>query len=511
MKTIFVVFDSLNRLALGCYGSEYKTPNFDRLARKSVVFDRHFVGSLPCMPARRDLHTGRLSFLHRSWGPLEPFDISLFDRLREEGVYSHLITDHYHYFEDGAGNYHTRYDSYGYLRGQEGDKWVPTLDPLKDKWQSIYHEKQVSFESGSLQLQNMANRERIVSEEDFSSTQCFDEAISFLERYSHVDSWVLQLETFDPHEPFVAPPGYRAEFQQEAEKIYDWPPYDRFVEGLPENELLCENYKALVAHCDTQLGRLLDKIDELDAWKDTAIIVTTDHGFLLGEHNWWAKNRMPCYNEVAHIPLFVFHPQFSHLSGTRCEALTQTTDIAPTLLDCFGLPAEPEAASYSLLDLLSGKKKQLHESIIYGYFGGAVNLTDGRYTYFRYPTNMDSADLNEYTLMPSHMLGPFSKEELGDASLKNDLAFAGNVPVLKIPVREDTHWYGSHGPGGMKDCHTVIYDLKQSPTQEVELADKAVENNLEQQLVRLLKKNHAPDELYKRLALIEERNHPKEG
>src|SRR4051794_1990484 len=77
MKAVFVLFDSLCRNALGCYGSRWvKTPNFDRFAKRGVTFDSHFVGSLPCMPARRDLHTGRLNFMHRSWGPLEPFDNS---------------------------------------------------------------------------------------------------------------------------------------------------------------------------------------------------------------------------------------------------------------------------------------------------------------------------------------------------------------------------------------------------------------------------------------------------
>src|SRR5689334_14388139 len=59
VKAVFVLFDSLTRNALGCYGSPWvRTPNFDRFAARGVTFDRHFVGSLPCMPARRDLHTG---------------------------------------------------------------------------------------------------------------------------------------------------------------------------------------------------------------------------------------------------------------------------------------------------------------------------------------------------------------------------------------------------------------------------------------------------------------------
>ena len=70
MKTVLIMYDSLNKLSLQPYGNrEIITPNFQRLARHSVTFDNFFAGSLPCMPARRELQTGRLNFLHRSWTP----------------------------------------------------------------------------------------------------------------------------------------------------------------------------------------------------------------------------------------------------------------------------------------------------------------------------------------------------------------------------------------------------------------------------------------------------------
>lgn len=73
MRCVMVMFDSLCRRFLEPYGcTDTFTPNFARLARHSVRFDRCYVGSLPCMPARRELHTGRYNFLHRSWGPIEP-------------------------------------------------------------------------------------------------------------------------------------------------------------------------------------------------------------------------------------------------------------------------------------------------------------------------------------------------------------------------------------------------------------------------------------------------------
>ena len=124
MKAIMVMFDSLNRHMLPPYGCEWtQMPNFERLARRSVLFENNYVGSMPCMPARRELHTGRYNFLHRSWGPLEPFDDSMPEILRENGVYSHLVSDHGHYWEDGGGTYHTRYSSWELARGHEGDPW----------------------------------------------------------------------------------------------------------------------------------------------------------------------------------------------------------------------------------------------------------------------------------------------------------------------------------------------------------------------------------------------------
>lgn len=87
MSTVFLLLDSLNRKALGSYGgTAIATPNFDRIASRGIVFDNHYVGSLPCMPARRDLLTGRLNFLHRSWGPIEPYDRCFTKELAQNGI-----------------------------------------------------------------------------------------------------------------------------------------------------------------------------------------------------------------------------------------------------------------------------------------------------------------------------------------------------------------------------------------------------------------------------------------
>ena len=134
MKAIMVMFDSLNRHMLPPYGCDWThAPNFQRLSEKTLTFDTSYVCSMPCMPARRDLHTGRPNFLHRSWGPLEPFDDSMPELCHTAGVHSHKVTDHHHYWEDGGATYHQRFRTHEFVRGQEGDWWKGDVDKLRDK------------------------------------------------------------------------------------------------------------------------------------------------------------------------------------------------------------------------------------------------------------------------------------------------------------------------------------------------------------------------------------------
>ena len=149
MKAIMVMYDSLNRHMLSPYGCDWtQTPNFKRLADRCVTFDKCYVGSLPCMPARREIHTGRYNFLHRSWGPMEPYDDSMPEILKKNGIYSHLISDHYHYWEDGGCTYHNRYSSWENVRGQEGDHWKACVG-----------EKELPPHLGECVKQDMVNRE----------------------------------------------------------------------------------------------------------------------------------------------------------------------------------------------------------------------------------------------------------------------------------------------------------------------------------------------------------------
>ena len=491
MRTVFVLFDSLNRRALECYGGSCITPNFTRLSQRGVTFDTHYVGSLPCMPARRDLQTGRLNFLHRSWGPLEPFDVSFAEVLRENGTYSHLISDHYHYWSDGGATYHSRFSTWEFERGQAWDPWRALVDPPADMAER-YHPMQRNRHQG------MVNREFMTCEQDHSLAGCFDRALSFIDTNRQADNWFLQLECFDPHEPFTAPERFRALYPTTYDgPILDWPRYERVSESDAEIAELRANYAALVTMCDWYLGKLLDHFDTHDLWRDTALVVTTDHGFLLGEHDWWAKSRMPFFDEVSHIPLIAYHPDTAAQAGTRRAALTQTIDLMPTFLAFHGCPIPGTVEGTSLMPLLHADG-EVRGAAVFGRFAAATNVTDGRYTYFRYPEDMETQELWEYTLMPTHQKGFYGDAEFAGATLVRPFDFLGGYPVMRLPFGHSPF----KGQGAqIEDAVTVLYDLARDPGQTKPVDDPETEARLTAEMVRIMHRNEAPPEAYTRLGL----------
>jgi arylsulfatase A-like enzyme len=505
MRVIFVLFDSLVRNALECYGgTTISTPNFARFARKAITFDTHFVGSLPCMPARRDLHTGRVNFLHRSWGPLEPFDQSFAELLQAANVHTHLVSDHYHYWEDGGATYHNRYSSWDFVRGQEWDRWKAMVQPPLERFREMYHAMQQPRGRGDGRLQAMVNREFMRDEADYCCPRTFASGFEFLDANRAADNWLLHLECFDPHEPFHAPARFRARHPTGYRgPVLDWPRYKPVEESPEEIAELRANYAALLAMCDEYFGRLLDYLDRHEMWQDTAVILTTDHGFLLAEHDWWGKNRMPFFNEIAHIPLLVHHPAFAGRGGERRSALTQTIDLMPTLLELFGVEPPKTVEGRSLLPLL-GEDRAIREAAVYGMFGAGTNITDGRFAYFRYPEDMTRQDLYEYTLMPMHLKSLFPLPELRRAELAPAFGFTQGVPVLKVPARRNVkdQPVGHVGQGGgYEDTTTVLYDLDKDPHQERPFRDDGIEARLLRLMSGLMQQNEAPAEAFIRLGL----------
>lgn len=489
MKAIMVMYDSLNRHMLRPYGCEWThTENFERLAKHTVVFDNCWVGSMPCMPARRELHTGRYNFLHRSWGPLEPFDDSMPEILKEAGIHTHLVSDHYHYWEDGGATYHQRYTTWECVRGQEGDNWQPMVGFSPEPSRNVCGEPKDNWVG-----QDFANRTVMKTAKDQPQCRTFEKGLEFLKENHEKDQWFLQIETFDPHEPFFVQPEYKKCFPDSYEgEVCDWPDYRPVNEKDSPQFIdhMRKQYAALLKLCDENLGRILDAMDQYELWEDTMLIVNTDHGFLLSEHGQWAKCHCPFYGEVAHTPLFIWDPR-SGKKQARTSQLVQTIDLPATLLEYFGQPLPEHMEGRPLRPVLE-QDKPVREGALFGIFGGQVCCTDGNWVYRRSPLPGNQPRY-EYTLMPTRHGGRrtfMSHEVLRTMQLCEPFSFMKGIPVLRLE---------STDPVSQAEYPTTLFHLSEDQTEQHPVQDAGEEARMAALMRKLMRANDCPPEQYERL------------
>lgn len=509
MRTVFILADSFNRRFMKAYGAEEVmfTPNLDRLAEKSVVFDNHWCGSAPCMPARRDLMTGRLNFMERPWGGIEPFDITLTSLLRTKNVYTHMETDHFHYVESGGENYFCDFTSWNIYRGVEHDtvNWGPDKTGIPAP---SMPENFVGLYSPSYDVTKKLYNEK---PERYSTPRTYNAAAEWLEKNKDADNFFLWVEGFDPHEPFDVPEEYINLYGKDAYDNPDntyWPKYETADHYTQEQiQHFRKRYKALATMTDFYIGKLLEVLDRYNMWEDTAVIFTTDHGFMLGEHGFMAKCVMPDYNEVFHIPLMVHMPG---IEPGRCNALTQNIDIFPTILECFAVDmslCKNKLHGKSLLPLLRGETEVIHDKLLFGIFAKTINVTDGRYVYMRKAANEVNQPLYIYGAMMSILnkyigYDTMDPKDFDRIEMGRYLSWV-NYPVYKVPA--DAVYWGNY-------ClefslvnnyvpENLLFDIRQDYAQDYPCRDAELESKMIGLLMDAMEEYDSPEEQYVRLGL----------
>lgn len=492
MKAVMVMYDSLRFDYLPTYGGkQVELPNFKRLAKHTVQFENSYVCSMPCMPARRELHTGRANFLHRSWGPLEPFDDSMPELLKQHNIYTRIATDHNHYVEDGGASYMQRYNTWACYRGQEGDPWMGSAGPLPQTTHAnpLPENAPAQYKAHFTKMhgQDMLNRQAMDRKEKFPQYQTFEDGLNFIQNNHQYDNWYMQIETFDPHEPFCTPDEFISRVcDPDTIGELDWPPYAPVSEPQEEIDSFKNHYLGLLLFCDESLGKVLDLFDEYNLWEDTMLIVNTDHGYMLGEHGWWSKGSMLDYQEVMRTPLFIYDPRSKKQNETR-NALVQTIDLAPTLLEFFGVEVPKDMLGKGLRKTIE-EDTPVREYALFGYHGSSLDITDGRYKLIVH-VKEDAPQLYDYTLMPTHMRNRFSVEEMRQAEFVEGFSFTKGMHVLRIPTPV------KH-VNGLKRGEEVLFDLQEDPKELHPIVDEAVTKRLKEAMVALLKENDAPKELF---------------
>jgi len=483
MRAIFILLDSMNRNYLPIYDGHWvRTPNIQHLAQSGVVFDNHWLGSAPCMPARRDILTGRLNFLERSWGPVEPLDIPFPRLLRKAGIRSHMETDHYHYFHVGGENYHTTFSTYAYHRGQEGDPWRSSATPPEEP-----------EHLGNWVAQYDLNRQAFKTAADYPTPKTFSGAVDWLECNEGSDDFVLWVEGFDPHEPFDCPKGYLDLYDDDwSGPRYDWTSYREPEGGEDATTHLRKQYAGTLSMADEYMGKMFDELKRQNIFDETLIILTTDHGHLLGEHNSTGKNRWHVWNQLGHIPLVVKLPGNLN-AGQRRGQLTQNIDIMPTLLDYFNVDFEHAIHGESLRGVLEEDAAVQRQGAIYGWYGMPVNVTDGKFTYLRAAAREDNGPLYQHYQIPTS----YHYHDVADRLFYREPEMGQFLPYTDLPVIR-SRWT-------MRRWSTVadsqLFNIESDYGQQRNLAGTYIEREYTELLRETMKKMDSPPSQFERLGL----------
>ena len=349
-NVLFIISDDLTYTALSCYGNTVcKTPNIDRLAKRGVRFTRAYCQATYCGPSRAAFLSGYYPHATGQLGYKSPRpqigDLPTWPQLfKQNGYYTARVSKIFHM---GV--------PIGIEKGTDGAddalSWTERFNSQGPEWRAP---------GDGETLQNNPDGKRpvvggntfVVVEADgddmvHSDGRTAAKAVELIKKHKDEPFW-LGVGFVRPHVPFVAPRSYYPPFK----------PYDTMV--LPEkvagdqddipkpgiNYCTSQNmkmdirkqkkavggYYASVAYLDAQVGKVLDALEDEGLEEKTIIIFTSDHGYHLGEHDFWAK--VSLRDESAGTPLIICVPG---KKPAVCGSLVELQDLYPTISALCGL------------------------------------------------------------------------------------------------------------------------------------------------------------------------------
>ena len=392
-NVLFLISDDLKASVLGCYGDTVcKTPNIDKLAADGLVFRRAYCQGTACAPSRQSFMFSRYK---------GKADINMGQHFKENGWYSARVGKIYHMRvpgdiipgtngQDVESSWTERFNSAGQEAHTPGDY-------------ACYNLNIFTTELEGRQSTRMPHRMFVaVSYEGDGSDQpdhkTATKTIELLQK--HKDKpFFLAAGFVRPHYPMVQPKQYFDLYPWQDIKLpkriaNDWDDIPRQgISGstskgtgmhkyLDNQKRMWAAYYASVTFMDEQVGRIIDELDRLGLRDSTAIVFTSDHGYHLGEHDFWQKSNL--HEEVLRVPLVMSVPGMAR--GVS-DSIVELMDIFPTMSELAGLPIPKSVQGVSLAPVLSKPDAVVKE--------GALSLHNGhslrapRWVYTRYRDNSE--------------------------------------------------------------------------------------------------------------------------
>lgn len=349
---VFILSDNQRWDFMGCAGHPFvQTPHMDRLAKEGVLFSNAFVTTAICSPSRASFLTGQYAHTHGVTKNITVWNnenVTFLELLKKEGYDTSFI-----------GKWHMP----GRLPELRGVDQFVTF--TIEKGQGRY-----------LDCPLIVNGVEKPSQKPYVTEELTDYAIEFIKQ-PRENPFCLYLSHKAVHHRWIPPPDMANLYSEEK------PPFPReynpfnfstngymfegmgFTQGFPTK--LYRDYSRTVTALDREVGRVLDKIDELGMKDNTIVIFAGDNGFFWGEHQLAGTGRW-AYEESIRIPFIVRAPGFMDQQGRKANQMVLNIDLAPTLLEMAGVAVPQKMEGESFLPILKSPSASGRKAWLYEYF-----------------------------------------------------------------------------------------------------------------------------------------------
>ncbi|MGF1525815.1 MAG: sulfatase-like hydrolase/transferase [Candidatus Competibacterales bacterium] len=381
-NVLCIVIDQLRADVLqGGLAAAVPTPHLDAFAAGAAVFRHHHTVTMPCGPSRASLLTGQYPFNHGAvcnGTPLKRDAPNLALAVRRLG-YEPLLFGYTDTQPDPRGLAPRDPARFSYTQPLQG--FTEIVEMRDEAWAWLAHLRARGYDvpdAESADFQRLYRPEggrlggkALYGAEDSDTAFLTDETLKALD-VRRGKNWFALVSYIRPHPPFVAPAPYHALIDPAAmpkaqgpapnhpfvEAYFSEPSaqdmvwgFDGQHEALDDRDvaLIRSIYGGLVAEVDHHVGRLLHWLEDSDQAEDTLVIITADHGEMLGDYGMWGK--LTPFEQSHHVPLMIRDPS---RGPATVEAPTASVDIAPTILDWLGSQPPPAMDGGSLLPAMAG-------------------------------------------------------------------------------------------------------------------------------------------------------------
>lgn len=424
---LVILTDQWNPRHVGWDNPEVRTPNIDRIAGEGMIFDACYTTSPVCMPARVSLVTGLYphNHGHALWNNatgycMAPESAPMFRDIRRAGYTTAQIGKLH--WNSGAAWKRDFKDAGAYYEALGLDQVIdisgpPDSENGRGPYSQRMREMGLLGALASDLKQRYLNwefepRVSVVKPEDYHDSFVTGLAADFIREQPKDKPMCLVVSLHSPHPPLDAPGEFATMYDPEKLTLPANVPesFKREQRTLDRSEVkrLLANYLGKIALVDQCVGRLAEAMRGRGTWDDALVIVTSDHGEMMGAHGHLTKGRF--YEESGRVPLVVRWP--GRVKTGRTPALAQMMDVYPTIVEAIGGEMAPGRFARSLLPVATGKRASVRDLVI-GEIGKAAPLDimarDARFKYwadggdeFLFDMRNDPLEMRNLAADPGH-------------------------------------------------------------------------------------------------------------